>query len=107
MNRLLADSGVEGERPLDSRGAGFLAADHLDQRHQMRRIERVADDAEFGWRQSICTRLINSPDELDAMTISGSRTASSRASKARFKSSRSGAFSWTNSAPASAASGSA
>jgi hypothetical protein len=107
VNRLLADSGVEGERPLDSRGAGFLAADHLEQRHQMRQIERVADDAAFGVAAIDLHSLINSPDELDAMTISGSRTASSRASKARFKSSRSGALSWTNSAPASAASGSA
>ena len=29
-------------------GAGLLAADHLDQWHQMGRIERVADDAAFG-----------------------------------------------------------
>jgi hypothetical protein len=73
----------------------------------MRQIERVADDAAFGVAAIDLHSLINSPDELDAMTISGSRTASSRASKARFKSSRSGALSWTNSAPASAASGSA
>jgi len=59
-----------------------------------------------GCRQSFCSRLINSPDEVDAMTISGSRTASNRANKARFNFSRSGALSWTNSAPARAASGS-
>ena len=59
-----------------------------------------------GCRQSFCNRLFNSPDELDAMTTSGSRRAANRANKARFNSSRSGALSWTNSAPARAASGS-
>ena len=48
VDRLLADRGVEGECLLDSLGAGVLAVDHLDKRHQMRRIERVADDAAFG-----------------------------------------------------------
>jgi len=60
-----------------------------------------------GWRQSLCSRLMISPDELDAMTTAGSSAASRRRSTARFNSSRSGAFSCTNSAPASAASGSA
>ena len=106
MDRLLADRAVEGERPLDRHRTRLLAANDLDQRHQMRGIEGVADDAAFGVPAISLSRLINSPDELEAMTISGSRTASSRASKARFSSSRSGALSWTNSAPARAASGS-
>src|SRR5215813_13714503 len=106
VDRLLADCGVEGERPFDRIGTGLLAANYLDQRHQMRGIEWVADDAQrSGCRQSVCTRLIRRPDELDAITISGSRTASSRANKTRFNSSRSGALSWMNSAPATAASG--
>ena len=46
--RPLADRGVEGERPFDRLAAGLLAADHLNQRHQMRGIERVADDTAFG-----------------------------------------------------------
>jgi len=37
--RLLADRGVEGERPFDSRGTRLLAANHLDQRHQMRGLK--------------------------------------------------------------------
>jgi hypothetical protein len=45
--RLLADRGVEGERPFDSRGTRLLAANYLDPRHQMRGIEGVADDAAF------------------------------------------------------------
>jgi hypothetical protein len=47
VDRLLADLGVEGERPFDRRGTGLLT-NYLDQRHQMRGIERVADDAAFG-----------------------------------------------------------
>lgn len=48
VNRPLADLCVEGERPSDSLETGLLAADHLDQRHQMRRVKRVTDDAAFG-----------------------------------------------------------
>jgi len=47
VDRLLADCGVEGERPFDRLGTDLLAANDLDQRHQMRGIERVADDAAF------------------------------------------------------------
>jgi hypothetical protein len=37
--RLLADRGLEGERPFDSRGTLLLVANHLDQRHQMRGLK--------------------------------------------------------------------
>src|SRR6516165_7395220 len=105
VDRPLADRGVEGERPFDRFETGLLAADYLDQRHQMRGLNGWPTTQRSGCRQSICTRLIKSPEELDAMTISGSRTLSIRANKARFNSSRSGALSWMNSAPTTAASG--
>ena len=90
--RLLADRSVEGERAFDSRGTRLLAANDLDQRQQMRGLKGWPMTQRSGCRQSFCSRLINSPDELDAMTISGLRTASNWANKARFNSSRSGAL---------------
>ncbi len=44
-NRLLADRLVEGQRLLDGMFGCQAAADHLDQRYQMRRIERMTISA--------------------------------------------------------------
>ena len=49
------------------------------------------------------TRLISRPDELDAITVLSGRAASISANNSTFKSSRSGALSWTNSTPLTAA----
>ena len=43
-DRPLAERGVEARGPVDHRRVGLFAADHLDQRDQMGRVERVADD---------------------------------------------------------------
>lgn len=75
--RLLADCRIEAQRAFDRLGPSLLTADHLDQRHQMRGVERLADNTAFGVSAPICKRLIRSPDELDAMTVFGSSTASS------------------------------
>jgi hypothetical protein len=47
-NRLLADRAVEGQRLLDGMFGCQAAADHLDQRYQMRRIERMSQYYPFG-----------------------------------------------------------
>jgi hypothetical protein len=44
-NRLLADRLVEGQRLLDGMFGCQAAADHLDQRYQLRRIERMTISA--------------------------------------------------------------
>src|SRR3954452_10106779 len=44
VDRLLADLAIEREGPGDRFGGGLLAADDLDQRYQMRWIERMATD---------------------------------------------------------------
>ncbi|MNT04737.1 hypothetical protein D3C72_1393280 [compost metagenome] len=41
VDRPLADGGIEGHRAGDGVGRGLLAADHLDQRDQVRRVERM------------------------------------------------------------------
>ena len=43
-DRLLAAAIIEIERPINGSSIGLRAADHLDQRHQVGRIEGVADD---------------------------------------------------------------
>jgi hypothetical protein len=52
------------------------------------------------------TRLMRSPDELVAITVSGGTAASSVENNSTLRSSRSGPFSCTNSAPFVAATGS-
>ena len=44
-DRPLADGGVEGERPFDGGRCGIVAGDDLDQWHEMRWVERMADHA--------------------------------------------------------------
>jgi len=48
VDRALADAGIKFHRPLNRSGGGLRAADHLDQRDQVWRVERVADDDAFG-----------------------------------------------------------
>jgi hypothetical protein len=48
MNWRFVDRGIKRQCPLDRPGRGLVAADHLDKRHEMRRIERVADHTAFG-----------------------------------------------------------
>ena len=48
MDRALAERGIESHRALDRGGCGERAADDLDERDQMRRVERVADHAPAG-----------------------------------------------------------
>ena len=47
-DRLLADRSIEGHRPIDHRIGGFLAADDLQERNQMGRIERLAEHDPLG-----------------------------------------------------------
>ena len=55
-----------------------------------------------GWRQRSCRCEISSPDVLEARITSGAVRAPSFSNSSIFTSSRSGAASWTNSAPSSA-----
>src|SRR6266850_4273227 len=48
MNRFLANRFVKGERTLDSFRRCFFARDYFNERHHVRRIEGMADDATFG-----------------------------------------------------------
>src|SRR5882672_2958567 len=48
MNRFLANRFVKGERTLDSFRRCLFARYHFDERHHVRRIEGMADDATFG-----------------------------------------------------------
>ena len=50
---LLSEPGVEFRRALDRRLRSLGAADDLDQRNQMRRIEGMADDAALGVQGAI------------------------------------------------------
>ena len=43
LERFLADGGVEGHGPLDRRGVGLVAAQHLDQGQEVDRVEGMAD----------------------------------------------------------------
>ena len=47
-DRPLADRAVEGRGPLEHRPRGRAAADQLDQRHQVRRVERVCHQVALG-----------------------------------------------------------
>ena len=49
-HHLLALLGVEGRGAVDGLSARLLAADDLDERDQVRRVERVPDDGPLGWR---------------------------------------------------------
>ncbi len=48
VNRPFADRLVKGQRTFDRSGRGSLAADHFNQRNEMRRIERMTDHAALG-----------------------------------------------------------
>ena len=48
LDRMLADRAIEGETPLDRLGRGRVAAGHLDQWDQMRRVERMAEHDALG-----------------------------------------------------------
>src|SRR5882724_3515834 len=48
MNRFLADRFVKGDCTLDSFRRCFFTRDYFNERHHVRRIKRMADDATFG-----------------------------------------------------------
>ena len=48
VDRPLADARIKGDRPIDRGRRRLCAADHLDQRDQVRRVERMADDNALG-----------------------------------------------------------
>ena len=107
-DRPLADRRVEGEGLLDGRIAGLLPRHDLDERDEVRRVERVPDQHPLGVLRGSRGRSPSGsmPDELDASTTSGRAAASSTANSACLTSSRSGPFSWTKSASATASAGS-
>src|SRR5208283_4865156 len=100
VDRSLADSCVEGKRAFDGGRCGVVAGDDFDQWHEVRRVERMAD---YAAPRMTAIRLQSAHQQAGrtrGMITSEDSAASSRASNARFTSSRSGAFSWTKSAPA-------
>ncbi len=44
MDRPFAQGSIDGKRALDDLGCGLNATDDLDQRYEVRRVERVTDD---------------------------------------------------------------
>ena len=103
VRQTLPACGVELLRPGHRVGSVSLAADDLDQRDQVRRVERVADhEPAAGARPGPPCRSSAKPDVLEATTTLGRRQPRrSAASSATLRSSTSGADSWTKSASSS------
>ncbi len=106
-DRLLADRCVERHRALDDGLGRLRPAHHFDEGNDVGRIERVADDAALGTLGAGLDDVhgntsMGMPDELDARIAPGGAASSISANSLTLNSGRSGAFSWTKSASASA-----
>jgi len=95
---------IERNRTLNCLNRCLFAADDLNQRNEMRRIERWPMTQRSGCLHCDWLTPIGIPDELEARIVVAGVSASMSANSLILKSAFSGPFSWTKSTPCSASS---